>query len=306
MLRDMDPALIADNDVFAASLALRRGMSRTELRRLLRERRVVRLHRGWYANRLPRNARDLHGLRVEALLREYAGRAVACDASALIRLGLPTYQPDLERVHLALATPSMHRHRKADLVVHSYAPAPEGLAPTSAGTVHPAVAMAACGLADPRSFLVPADSGLRSGLVSQDELRLAVASLGRRRGVGGVRAVLGWCDGRHETPGETLTAYVLRMTGLEVEPQFVVPGTAQWTPGGRGYRVDFRVAGTRVLIEFDGRVKYSDAQVVWDEKLREDRLRSLGYEVVRLTWTDLRDPGAVRARIAAALARCGA
>ena len=129
--------------------------------------------------------------------------------------------------------------------------------------------------------------------------------LGRRRGVGGVRAVLDWCDDRHESPGESLTAYVLQMAGLALEPQFSVPGTGQWTPGGQGYRADFRIAGTRVLVEFDGRVKYSDQRDLWDEKVREDRIRSLGYEVVRVSWADLRDPEGVRARIMAAMRRAG-
>ncbi|MGI8946590.1 MAG: hypothetical protein ACR2FV_01125 [Ornithinimicrobium sp.] len=37
--------------------------------------------------------------------------------------------------------------------------------------------------------------------------------------------------------------------------------------------------------------------------LSEDRLRELGYEVVRLTWQDLADPGGVHAKIRAAFAR---
>jgi hypothetical protein len=302
----MDPALFARNDVFPAQRAREVGMSRSELRGLLREGSIVRLHRGWYSIRRPNDARDLHVLRVEALVTEYAGHAVASDYSALLRLGLPTYRADLTRVHLTLTHPTMHRHRKADLVVHPYSAVTDDLRPTERGTVHPAVAMAAAGLSDPRSFLVPADAALHRGLVSRDQLAVAVEGLGRRRGAGGVRAALGWCDGLHESPGETLTAYVLRMAGFEVEPQAQVPGTEQWTPGGRGYRVDFRVRGTRVLVEFDGRVKYTDQRVVWDEKVREDRIRSLGYEVVRLTWADLRDPGAVRARVEAALRRCAA
>jgi hypothetical protein len=209
-------------------------------------------------------------------------------------------------VHLVLTDPTMFRHRKADLVVHAYSAVPGGLGLTKGGTVHPAVAIAACGLSDPRSFLVPADAALRRALVSREQLAVAVEALGRRRGAGAVRAVLGWCDARHDSPGETLTAYVLRMAGFDIEPQAPVPGSQQWTPGGRGYRVDFRIRGTRVLVEFDGRVKYTDERVLWDEKKREDRIRSLGYEVVRLTWADLADPAAVRGRVEAALLRCAA
>lgn len=61
-------------------------------------------------------------------------------------------------------------------------------------------------------------------------------------------------------------------------------------------RVDLLIEELRLVIEFDGRAKYqrrtengrvTDADIVWSEKLREDRLRELGYEVVRLTWADL-------------------
>ena len=302
----MDPRLIARNDVFPASRATELGLTGPALRRLLREGRIVRLHRGWYATRVPRDEVDRHLLRVEALLSEYAGRAVATDASALLRLGIATWRPDLRRVHLSLTDPALHRHRKPDLVVHPFAEV-DGLAPRPAdGTVHPAVAIASVGLADPRSFLVPADDAVRRGLVTQDELASAVAALGRRHGAAGVRAVLGWCDARHESPGETLTAQLLRAAGHELEPQFVVPDSGRWTRGGLGYRADFRIAGTRVLVEFDGRVKYGDRQVVWEEKVREDRIRSLGWVVVRLTMADLRDPASVRRRVDAALARAAA
>ena len=303
----MDPDLIARNDVFSAGRATELGLTRAELRHLLRDQRVVRLHRGWYATRVPRTDADRHRLRVEALLAEYAGRAVATDASALLRLGIATWRPDLRRVHLALTDPGLSRHRKADLVVHPHRAAAPELAPRpTAGTVHPAVAIASVGLKDPRSFLVPADDGLRRGLVTADELRAAVAALGRRHGAARVRAVLDWCDPRHESPGETLLAHVLRAAGHDLEPQFVVPGTEQWTRGQRGYRVDLRVRGTRVLDEFDGRVKYDDRQVLWEEKLREDRIRSLGWVVVRVTMADLRDPAALRARVDAALALAAA
>ncbi|KAA0918984.1 hypothetical protein [Dietzia sp. ANT_WB102] len=47
--------------------------------------------------------------------------------------------------------------------------------------------------------------------------------------------------------------------------------------------------------EFDGRIKYSGravdgadpGEVVWREKLREDRLRDLGVVVIRWVWNDL-------------------
>ena len=88
-----------------------------------------------------------------------------------------------------------------------------------------------------------------------------------RRGIGPVRAALGHADGRHGSPGESRTAYVLRALGHDVEPQVEVSAE------GRRYRADFRVRGTRVLVEFDGQVKYADPTALFEEKRREDALR---------------------------------
>src|SRR3954469_13648996 len=60
-------------------------------------------------------------------------------------------------------------------------------------------------------------------------------------------------------------------------------------------RVDFAWPEHRTLGEFDGRVKYGRllrpgddvTEVVYREKLREDLLRDLGWQVVRWTWPDL-------------------
>jgi len=41
--------------------------------------------------------------------------------------------------------------------------------------------------------------------------------------------------------------------------------------------------------------------VLWKEKRREDRLRRLGYVVVRLTWADLERPGGVAAAVRRAI-----
>ncbi len=45
------------------------------------------------------------------------------------------------------------------------------------------------------------------------------------------------------------------------------------------------------------------SETLWAEKLREDRLLALGYEIVRWTWADLLNPAAFIARLRAALAR---
>ena len=153
--------------------------------------------------------------------------------------------------------------------------------------------------------VVAADAALRDGLCSPEELedagdRLLPGLRGRAR----ARRVLAAVDGSSESPGESRTRLVLSALGLPVEPQHEVRDG--W--GRLVARVDFLVAG-RVVVEFDGAVKYAGAggqAALVAEKVREDRLRELGYVVIRLTWADLDRPQEVRRRVELALRRTAA
>ena len=154
------------------------------------------------------------------------------------------------------------------------------------------------------SALVSADSALHDGTVSTQQLVAAVERFRRHPGIAelardvrfryfaGVRAALAHANGRHESPGETRTAYVTRLLGFAVEPQVEV------TAEGYIYRADFRIVGTRVLIEFDGAVKYAgDRRALFDEKRREDALRRQGWVIVRIVWEELDDLALIRRRL---------
>jgi very-short-patch-repair endonuclease len=121
--------------------------------------------------------------------------------------------------------------------------------------------------------------------------------------------VLRHADGRHESPGETRLAHALRLLGIAATPQVPIPGS--------NAVVDFLLVETPVVIEFDGQVKNGRSSddvdpfgrrqpgrdVLWKEKRREDRLRELGYEVVRVIWSDLDSPRELAARIRRAVER---
>ncbi len=152
--------------------------------------------------------------------------------------------------------------------------------------------------------LVSADAALHDGLVDRAELAAAAVRLAPRRGAGSVRTALWLVDPRAESPGETRTRLMLVSAGLAFVSQAqIVDGTGRFLA-----RVDFLVAG-RVVVEFDGAVTYAGAdgrEGLVREKRREDALRALDYEVVRLSWADLDRPELVLARIHEALARAGA
>src|SRR5664279_6415905 len=73
--------------------------------------------------------------------------------------------------------------------------------------------------------------------------------------------------------------------------------------------VDFLWEEEMTVGEFDGRLKYLPGNdrgedALWQEKLREDRLREAGFEVVRMTWAQVtQQPRETALRIRAAFAR---
>ena len=72
-------------------------------------------------------------------------------------------------------------------------------------------------------------------------------------------------------------------------------------------RVDHYWREHRTVAEADGAVKYAAGTGLFEEKLREDRLRDAGFEVVRYTWDEaLRFPELLAARIRRAFARAAA
>lgn len=97
-------------------------------------------------------------------------------------------------------------------------------------------------------------------------------------------------DGGAENMGETMARL------LVLELGFGNPATQVWIEdGARRARVDLLLHGH--VFEFDGRRKYvgkanggvtDDVErALWEEKQREDWLRSLGFAVSRIVWADL-------------------
>ncbi|KAB7745270.1 DUF559 domain-containing protein [Nostocoides sp. F2B08] len=148
--------------------------------------------------------------------------------------------------------------------------------------------------------VVTADAALNAKLLTRQELASVVERVSQWPHSNRASAMLSFCDGRRESVGESRTGVTLAFAGIELVPQVVITDEH----GKFIARVDFLVKGTRVIVEFDGKVKYGgdDGTALFEEKKREDRLRSLGYIVVRIVWADLETPGAVVAKVRRALA----
>lgn len=147
--------------------------------------------------------------------------------------------------------------------------------------------------------VVCADDGLRQGRFSVEELKAAVAAVTNWPGAHRARSMAELVSGERESVGESRCGVAMAVAGIRACPQVEVRDDS----GHLVARVDWLVEGARVVVEFDGKVKFAsgDPEVLWAEKRREDALRRLGYVVVRITWADLERPGAVAAKVRAAM-----
>lgn len=292
---------LGSDRVFSSAQAAAVGLEAGQVRRAVRSGQIRRLRRGWFTSATQAKGEDLLLLRTVAAVRDGGAAVAASHHCALLVHSLPLVDCPTDTVYLAHLT---DRHHRVSAGVR-YGPAPAtpvwvraGTLTTHIATMPAAVAVVQTGCAHgPRAAIAAADAALRLKRTTQTALSTAVKVLSGHTGIGLAKAALVLADGRRESPGESLLALVLHQLGIEVEPQIEIPdGYTTW-------RADFQVRGHRVLIEFDGKVKYASREDLWREKKREDRLRDLGWEIVRVTWADLSTPGVVADRIRRAIAR---
>ncbi|MFZ1286314.1 MAG: hypothetical protein WAR57_04665, partial [Candidatus Phosphoribacter sp.] len=152
----------------------------------------------------------------------------------------------------------------------------------------------------PSAGVISADYALNRALVSLDDLAAAAE---RRRPVRASRRLsrfLASLDPACESVGESRTRLILAGAGLPVRSQVVIT-----TPDGEFIARADLLVGEKVVIEFDGALKYAhdpSGAALFAEKRREDAIRALGYVVVRITWADLASPARLLARVHAACA----
>jgi very-short-patch-repair endonuclease len=130
---------------------------------------------------------------------------------------------------------------------------------------------------DRRSAIMAADAALRERLVTLRELQAALTVARGWPGIRQAREIVKLADGEAESPLESIVRLALHDDG------FPPPRLQQVVAG---YRVDFLWPERRLILEADGRLKYSD-DVLWEEKKRETVLRRAGYDVERVLWSDM-------------------
>ncbi|WEV77781.1 type IV toxin-antitoxin system AbiEi family antitoxin domain-containing protein [Janibacter cremeus] len=259
------------------------------LARLVRRGALVRIRRGLFAaGSAWREATPEQRLvlRTRAVLMDRP-EAAASHMSAAVLHGLPIWGGSVARVDIVCSTP--RRRLRSGIGLH---PWPAGITPVvvdgqPAVPVPVAVAQV-CVEHGVVPGLVCLDRALHEGSVTID----AVAQAGDDLALGPrawrrLELVMEGSDAACESVGETRTRVLLTDFGLQVRSQVAIRDEAGFVG-----RVDFLV-GDRVVVEFDGMVKYDGVdgrRALQQEKAREDRLRAAGYVVVRLVWADLDRP----------------
>lgn len=271
-------------DVFRLDQAKKAGLDRTAVRRLLRTGALVALRRGVYAEKAvvvaanPLERHDLDAAAVVAALGDAV--AVSHESAARVwRLDLCAKPSGLFVTRPARAQ-SGTQHEAGVVIRHAGLPAAHvrterGIRVTSAARTVVDLAR----LLPFREGVVVADCALHLGRCSPTGLGLVLLDCTTWPGAGRAGRVLRFADRRSESPLESISRVAFHEAG------FPMPEPQRWVGHDlTRYRVDFLWEEYRTIGEADGRVKYTDVDVAWDEKRRQDDLHDLDYEVVRWTW----------------------
>lgn len=273
--------------LFSVTDARACGVAASALKQAVIKGVVTRLKRGWYTGQTLARLSQRHRLRVQAELFDHPG-TVPSHHSGAVHLGYPVHRLDWTKVHLMRVNEKSAQSRPT-VIIH------QRVGDTT--QLQPALVVLQTALICATSGLMAADHALRIKATTSSGLAECASELRHQAGNSHLSLVLNLTNGLRESPLESRTALTFHRWGWVLEPQFNVPGTP--------YRADARLRGTRVLVECDGQGKYDEPGAVQREKVREDDIRALGWEVVRVTTTLLDERVNLFHRVRAAISRSG-
>lgn len=307
------PHSVVMTRIVSRSDALARGISDTELQRYCRTNSWRRLCPGKFVSRAEFDdlcPMDKHRVVAEAVLgSSTADDTILSHTSAAVFHGLTVEASDLRRVHVTRNRIGGGRSNGVR-VVHAAAysesevTSVDGVRVTSLART---VADIARSLAFDKAVCI-ADLAARINKLVPAEVTAVLDSCPNHPRNRQARRVAAFMDGRSESVGESRCRIVLHELGYTPLLQVVLADA-----DGVFARVDFYLAEIHTVLEFDGRIKYgrlvpagqTPSDVAWKEKVREDRIRSGGAQVVRITWDDLKQPERIGRLIRAAADRAG-
>jgi hypothetical protein len=282
--------------LFTARDAYRAGYGEPEVRHLCRSGAWTRIRRGVYMTNEGAAAiegRPSHRHRIDslALLLSLDRPDAALSHSTAARIFDLPVRRDLEH-RIRLTDPTGQWRRGTDfLVTHAPLTAEQVMRRGPLRLTVPVRTLVDCAREWPlEDTVVAMDAALLLALTTPAELQHQAASITHWRGAARAARAVELADGRSESPLETRGRLRIVGAGLPT-PELQV----EIRVGGRLVAVvDAWFEESAVAVEFDGRVKYTDpwrgrdpAQVLWEEKRREDDLRALDIRVVRITDDDV-------------------
>lgn len=291
--------------------AISAGVDDNALRRAVDAGFLVRMRQGAYVLSAVwdvADERDRHRLLLESVRMLYDERVAASHVSACVEQGGPTWGLDLSKVHLTNLYGRGERGG-AKVIHHRGVCSASDVTRDDRGwiTSPPRTALDTACLIRQEAAVAVVDWYLQVGMTTLDELVVLHGRMTEWPDSLSLHRVLSLVDGKAESVGETRTRLMCRAERL---PAPVAQYEIRHPSGRLAGRVDFAWPEHRVMLEFDGLVKYhrfrrpgeSLEQMVMREKAREDLLRELtGWTLIRITWADLARPAETAARIRRAL-----
>jgi hypothetical protein len=286
------------------------GYNHDDLKRLQQRNELVRVRRGAYATEGSPDLtiEDRHRCLVLGTAPQLRDGAILSHGSAAVMHGLPVWPDAIERVHVTRDRQGNGTKRSV-VQVHGAPVHPREVTMID-GIPVTSLTRTVLDLARTlplEQAVASGDRAMALGLARRD-LEAGLGAMERWPGVRSARRAVAFLDLRSESVGESVSRVRLMEEGLpDPELQHEIFG-----PGGRVIaRVDFCWEDKRTIGEFDGKIKYGRLlrpgqrieDVIFDEKVREDALRDLGWQIVRWLWRDLYHKGVLRERVLRAFAR---
>lgn len=290
------------------------GMTRDTVSRASRDGRLHRIARGSYLEKEETDPLQLHLARAHAAAPRLPPGMVFSHVTAALLHGLTGSAPVAGTViHLSRPGTDGGGTRR-DRAVHAVRLLPVdvtevGLLPVT-GVARTVVD---CARTLPFTDAVSlADRALRT-TDSPEQVRRTLSEAADRltgcKGVGMARRVIAFADPGAANRGESILRSTLHLIGLP--PAVVQLHVTDPSDPYFDAWADLGWPEHRTLLEFDGALKYKAGNpsrrpghvVLLEEKAREDRLRGLDWQVVRVVWSDLQRPDLIAARVRRAFVR---
>jgi hypothetical protein len=142
------------------------------------------------------------------------------------------------------------------------------------------------GSESPETILSIMNSFLHKGILSKYKLQSGIRKYVGMRYCRWLERLASFATGKCESPLETYGWIEL------YKMKFEMPVQQLEIRGKNKFHVFadmcWNLPDRKIILELDGRSKYVDKQVLWDEKVREDTLRAMGYEFSRIYWAHLK------------------